>query len=180
MVDIGNFSVIMSEESGGCGMVIIKLAAYILAITVVLTLASRVMWLLFVLFAFRTWNAVLPLDFLSSHVPIVNGVSYFFIILALAIGTYYLVVQLTKELEWVRYVVLLFMTLWVFRNYSLADVFLFKDWLVAHGYWGVEYWLDQLKEVFTAEPGQIEDTFTGIFEEVFGWFISVWEFVKRI
>lgn len=161
-------------------MVLVKLAAYILAITVVLTLATRVMWLLFILFAFRTWNAILPLDFLSSHLPFINSGSYFFSILALAIGTYYLVVQFTKDYEWVRYIVLLLMTIWVFRNYSLADVFLFKDWLVNSGYWGVDYWIEQVKQIFTTDTEQLETTFGNIFEEVFGWFVQVWEFIKRI
>lgn len=156
-------------------MVLIQIAGYILAITVVLTLASRLMWLLFGLFLFRSFNALIPIETLQLFLPAANSFIYFTVLALMSAGVYFTVMKLTRELEWVRYVILFILTIWVFRHYSLADLLLFKDWLSQSGYWQVEYWTGQAKEVFTGGPDGISSGFLFVFESVMGFLKGLWE-----
>lgn len=153
-------------------MFIIKLAAYILFITLIIYISTRALWLVFLLFCFRFWQAQLSYKFLSQYIPFKNEFDYALLILLLAVATYFLVMYATKRLEVVRYVILLIMVIYVFTTYEIKDIFFFKDFLEKQGMWSMDYWKDQIKTLFTAP----QDTVVAIFKEVWS---TIWEFMQR-
>ncbi|WP_088362422.1 hypothetical protein [Bacillus cereus] len=158
-------------------MILAKIAGYILAVVVVLGLSVKLLWLFFIMFMYRTFASLIPFEWLSSHIGLSNHLVYFIIILVLSAATYGLLLRFTIDLPWIRYIVLMALMLWVFTNYTFADVFLFKDYLVSKGMWGVDFYLNQIKELFKTSPDAFADLFKSVFEEVFGVFSKLLDFV---
>ncbi len=150
-------------------MIIAKIAAYIIAIVAILGLSVKFLWLFFILFTYRTISSFVTYDWFQQ-IGIDNHFIYFVVILVLSLVAYGLLLRYTVDLPWIKFVVLSLLMVWVLKNYSFQDVFLFKDYLQANGMWNIDWYVNQFKEIFTTGPEAFAELFMGIFRDAFGIF----------
>lgn len=154
-------------------MIIAKIAAYILSIVVILGLSVKFLWLFFILFLYRTIASLIPFEWVSEHIGLQTHSVYFVIILLLSILLYRLMIRLTNDLVWVRYVILSVLILWVFNNFSFSDIFLLKDYFESNDMWKVTWFVDQFHQLSQTGVEGYVNLFSSVFAEVFGVFESI-------
>lgn len=156
-------------------MILVEIAAYILFITLILFFSTRVLWLFFLLFCYRFWESVLTYEVLSKYIHFSHDRDYFLVLIIISVLTYFIVMAATQSVEFLRYILLLVMALYVLRQpeYGIKEVLMFKDYLEANGMWNMDYWVQQIKNLFTAKDSDI----LGVFEKIADSFIN---FFKRI
>ncbi|MGF7535632.1 hypothetical protein AAGG74_18420 [Bacillus mexicanus] len=148
-------------------MIVATIAAYVIAILAVLLLSVKFLWLFFILFAYRTYSSFISFEWFKK-IGIENHFIYFIIILVLSIVTYLLVLRLTVDLIWIRYVLLALMAIWVFKNYQITDILFFKDFFQSKGMWNIDFWTNQMKQIFGTDRDSYASLFSDAFENVFG------------
>lgn len=147
-------------------VIVATIAAYIIAILAILLLSVKFLWLFFILFAYRTYSSFITFEWFQK-IGIENHFIYFIIILVLAIVTYLLVLRLTMDLIWIRYILLGLMAIWVFKNYQISDILFFKDYLQSKGMWDLNFWSDQFKQIFSTDRDGYASLFADAFDNVF-------------
>ena len=161
-------------------MNLVVIAAYILFITVILIFSTRILWLLFLLFCYRFWEMFLPLDKISQFIQLTHDWHYHLMLWILAAITYFCVYFLTMEMQFIRYIVLLIIAFFVIRHYEITDIFFFKDYLDAHGMWSLDYWVNQVKEIFTSSSEEKESLFGKVWEDVKGAVRAIFGYGKEL
>ncbi|MDU9693763.1 hypothetical protein WKH56_09770 [Priestia sp. SB1] len=150
-------------------MIIATIAAYIIAIVAVLGLSVRFLWLFFILFTYRTYATLIPFEWFKS-IGLENHSIYFVVVLILSIATYLLLIRLTMDLTYIRYLLLLLLAIFVFYKYEFKDIFFFKDYLESKGMWNIEWYQQQFKEIFKTGPDGFAKLFAAIGDNVFSIF----------
>lgn len=150
-------------------MIIAKIAAYIIAIVAILGLSVKFLWLFFILFMYRTYASIVPFEWIQQ-IGLNNHFIYFVIILTLTLVTYGLLLRYTVDLPWIKFIVLFLLMLWVFKNYSFQDIFLLKDYLESKGMWNLDWYKNQIKEIFNTGPEGFLELFKRGFQDVFSVF----------
>lgn len=150
-------------------MIIAKIAAYIIAIVAILGLSVKFLWLFFILFMYRTYASIIPFDWIQQ-IGLDNHLIYFVIILTLSLITYGLLLRYTVDLPWIKFIVLFLLMLWVFKNYSFQDIFLLKDYLESKGMWNLDWYINQIRDIFNTGPEGFLELFTRVFQDVFSVF----------
>lgn len=154
-------------------MLLAEIAIYIFLFVLILYLSYRVMWVVFFLFAFRFWDMILN-KFSFEALETLTPKQRFMLLVILAFVTYLSVVLTTMKIPMLRYIFLAILIIAAIRVYSLTDILFFKDYLEASGMWSMDYWINQVKKVFSLKPEQI----IGMFEKVFSVFVEF--FVKMV
>jgi len=156
-------------------VILVEIAAYILFITLILFYSTRVLWLFFLLFSYRFWESVLTYDLLSKYIHFSHDRDYYIVLIIVSVLSYFIVMAATQSVEFLRYILLLAMALYVLRQpeYGIKEVLMFKDYLEAHGMWNLNYWGEQVKNLFKAKDSDI----LGIFERIADSFVN---FFKRL
>jgi hypothetical protein len=160
-------------------MILVQIAAYILIITAIVVIASHALWLVFFLFAFRFWEAVISKAWMAEHLHVVSAVDYRIIILIIAAITYFAVHIATNQLGagLLKYIFLLVMALYVFRHYTFEDIFFLKDYLTSKGMWSMDYWITQGKNVFSMKENTIVEVFKSIGQNIADFCGRLWGYV---
>jgi len=163
-------------------MLLVEIAAYILFITLILFYSTKVLWLFFLLFCYRFYESTLTYSFLSKYIHFSHERDYFIIIIILSILTYFGMILLTKNMQFLRYILLLAMALYVLRqpDYGLKEVFLFKDYLKDHGMWNSQYWVDQLKALFLLGDEQHKSIFEKVLDNIISFFQRMIQYVRGL
>lgn len=154
-------------------MLLAKIALYIFIFTFVMYLAHRALWLIFFLFNFRFWEMIM-MQFTNEFFASLTPIQKFLILTLLSIVSYLSIFFTTIKMPLIRYIFLAVMFIASIRVYDISDIFLFKDYLVESGMWGFDYWVGQIKSVFSLESGGI----LKLAEEVMGVFVNF--FVKIV
>lgn len=150
-------------------MIIATIAAYIITIVAVLGLSVRFLWLFFILFMYRTYASLIPYEWFKG-IGLENHSIYFITVLILSIATYLLMLRLTMDLVYVRYIILAMLAAWVLYKFEFENVFFFKDYLESKGMWNIEWYQQQFKEIFKTGPDGFAKLFTSIGDNVFSIF----------
>ncbi|QJX80606.1 hypothetical protein [Priestia megaterium] len=150
-------------------MIIATIAAYIITIVAVLGLSVRFLWLFFILFMYRTYASLIPYEWFKG-IGLENHSIYFITVLILSIATYLLMLRLTMDLVYVRFIILALLAAWVLYKFELKDVFFFKDYLESKGMWNIEWYQQQFKEIFKTGPEGFAKLFASIGDNVFSIF----------
>lgn len=145
-------------------MILVQIAAYILFITAIIIIASQALWIVFFIFSFRFWSLVISKEWMAEHLNVMSSVDYRIIIAILAAITYAAVHIACRTITSpiLKYIFLVIMALFVFRHYSFNDIFFLKDYFSSKGMWSLDYWITQVKNLFSLK----ENTIVGIFKSV--------------
>lgn len=159
---------------------LITIAAYILFITLILFIATRALWLVFLLFCYRFFEGLLPYEKLVEHIGFKNVTDYHLFIFILSLVVYFAVVVACNTITTpiLKYIFLVVMMLYVFKKYDFHDIFLFKDYLEAKGMWGLDYWVEQLKSIFTTSVDDKKDVFKDAWDGTMNFFKRLWSYVS--
>lgn len=147
-------------------MSLINIALIILSIGIITTLSFKFFWFFSVIFLYRFVSYFITFDWVSNTLGIDKHYIYFLFILSVSFGIHYLIIRMTYDLLWVKYVFFILIVIWVFRSYDFNEIFLLKDWLEYNGLWGWENIKEQLIELFTTTPKEFEGYFTNAFKNV--------------
>jgi hypothetical protein len=160
-------------------MFIVHLASYIFFITIIIFLATRILWLVFFLFSYRFFESILPVSWFQQHIDLVPGSDYDYYILLIIITaiTYFAVMISTRSIPILKYFFLLAVTLYVLRKYQFADVFFFRDYLQAHGMWSLQYWIDEIRSVFIGTSAQNKGIIWHAWDVVLGTIKHIWGYI---
>jgi hypothetical protein len=153
-------------------MFLAEIAMYIFLLTFVLYLSFRVMWLVFFLFTFRFWEIVMfsvAGDFMLS----LTSFQKFALLFIIAMVTYLAIFFSTLSFPIIRVIVLGLLFIFIIRKYSIMEILTFKDYFVATGMWDWDYWIGQIRAVFTFDTDKI----FGLFDKVIG---NVADFFTKI
>jgi len=160
-------------------MVVATIAAYALLIVIILGLSVRFLWLFFVLFTYRTLSTLIPFEWFQKN-GLDNHMIYFVVVLVISVAIYLLLIRLTMDLIWVRFVALLLMVVLVLYRHGFQDVFLFRDYLEANGMWNIKWYQDQLKEIFTTGPDGFLNLFKSVGDNVFSIFEKMYNGLSQM
>jgi len=150
-------------------VIIATIAAYIITIVAVLGLSVRFLWLFFILFTYRTYSTLIPYEWFKS-IGLENHSIYFILVLILSIATYLIMLRLTMDLTYLRFLILGALAAFILYKYEFKDIFFFKDYLESKGMWNIEWYQQQFKEIFNTGPDGFIKLFTTIGNSVFNIF----------
>lgn len=156
-------------------MILVQIAAYVLFITGIIVIASNALWIVFFIFSFRFWEIIVSKAWLAEHLHVTSSVDYRIIIAILAALTYAAVhtACMTIASPTLKYIFLIVMALFVFRKYDFHDIFFLKDYFQSKGMWSLDYWVGEVKNVFSLK----ENTIIGIFKSIGQ---NIVDFVERL
>lgn len=161
-------------------MLLLEIAAYIMFTVFIMIVASRVLWLVFFLFCFRIWEALVSFELLSTYMEITNVRDYFILILILSAATYFLVMIVTKDIAFLRYVFLLVMVIYTLRVHEITDILFFKDYLEAAGLWDLEFWKNQWKQLLSFSITDFQNILGNIWGKIISFFERIFVGAKNI
>jgi hypothetical protein len=153
-------------------MVLAQIAIYVFLLVFTLYLAYRAVWIIFFLFNFRFWQMIFEKfspDFISS---LTSG-EEFLLLTFVSIVSYTTLFFTTIRMPIIRYILLAVLFVAAIRVYSLQDILFFKDYLSNNGQWDLDYWIEQLKDVFTFDAKEIIGMFNGILDTFVGFFSKI-------
>lgn len=161
-------------------MLLIEIAVYILFITLILFFSTRVLWLFFLLFCYRFWESILTLEKLSKYIDFKQPRDYYIVLIIISVITYFIVLAATQTIPVLQYILLTIMALYVLRHYELRDVLVFKDYFEARGMWNIDYWVGQVKNLFTADKSVFMDIFDSVAKSIGNLFRRMQAYVQGL
>ena len=130
-------------------MIIAQIVMFILIGVAAITITPKILWLVFFLFCYRFWEAVLPYHWLSKHISFSSERDYYVTLILLASVVYGLIMVVTRNQMVLQYALLGVMVLYTLKEVSLSDVLFFKDYFEAKGMWSISYWTDEGKKLLS-------------------------------
>lgn len=161
-------------------MLLLEIAAYIMFTVFIMIVASRILWLVFFLFCFRIWETLVTYELLSTYMQITNVRDYFILLLILSAATYFLVMLVTKDIPFLRYVFLLVMVIYTLRMHEITDILFFKDYLEAAGLWDLEFWKAQWKQLLSFSIADFQNIIANIWDKFVSFFERIFVGAKSI
>ena len=167
------------HRKAGDHMILVQIAAYILFITAIIVIASHALWIVFFIFSFRFWEIIVSKAWMAEHLHVVSDTDYRIIIAILAAITYGAVhvACMTTSTPILKYIFLIVMGLFVFRAYSFHDIFFFKDYFESKGMWSLDYWVGQVKNVFSMKENTIIEVFKSVGKGIVDFVERLWGYV---
>lgn len=160
-------------------MMLATVTAYILAIVVILGLSVKLMWLMFLLFLYRTYSSFFPFQTVSETLGFADHWIYFGFIFTLSVITYGIIWRFLREVPLLQFILLGVLVLWTFTHYSLSDIFFLKDYLTEKGLWNMDFYVQQVKEIFSTGPEGFSKLFQTVFENVWGIFTKIVDYLSN-
>lgn len=156
-------------------MLLVQIAAYILFITLLVHFSTKVLWIVYALFIYRLTESTFTYAFLLKYFKDMQVSDYYIIIIAITMILYTITMVIILKVPALKYIVLILLIIYIMMKpqYGLSEVFLFKDYLAANGMWNLDFWIQQIKSLFTMENNAIIETFEKIMSNITG-------FLKRL
>jgi uncharacterized membrane protein YobD (UPF0266 family) len=163
-------------------MILVQISAYILFFTLILFIATRALWIVFFIFSYRFWEAILSKEVLHKYIHFKGDFDYYIFIIIIALITYFAVVIAANSLTSpiLKYIFLVVMMFYTFQKYSFEDIFFFKDYLKAHGMWGLDYWTNQIKEVFVSSADDKKSVMRVIWDKTIHGLVRFWGYFAHL
>lgn len=171
----------MAKKAGGY-MIVLQIAMYILFITFLVFIATRMLWLVFFLFCYRTLSGLVTFQWVQQHTGIDTPGYYTIFILILTAAIYFAIVIASNAIgsPILKYVFLIIMMLYTFATYKIEDVLFFRDFFESKDMWGWDFWKNQIKELFTVSTDKKEGFITQLFQNFWDGFIKFWGFFANL
>lgn len=147
-------------------MTIATIALYVVVIMGVLTLSTRMLWALFIVFTYRTLSLLIPYDWVFGHIAPISHNVYFIVLLLVSVGGYLALMRFTYDFKWIQIVVLLLLGFITLKNFDILDVFLLRDYLESIGLWGFDTLVEEIKEIFTLGPKGFAELMGNIMQNI--------------
>jgi hypothetical protein len=158
-------------------MFLAKIAIYIFVFTFVLFLAYRALWLIFFLFNFRFWEMIMT-KIAPGFLHTLSPLQSFMLFAILAFITYLSIFFTTMKMPLIRYIFLAVMFIAAIRVYNISDILFFKDYFQKSGMWSLDFWIKQIRAVFTLNSGQMLNMGQGVIQNFVDFFVKIVKAVK--
>lgn len=160
-------------------MVLAQAAIYVFLLVFTMYLAYRALWVVFFLFNFRFWQTVL-VKILPEFMNSLTAGEEFLLLTIVSIISYTALLLTTLKIPIIRYIMLVILFVAAIRVYSLQDILFMKDFLSEKGMWDWDYWINQLRSIFSFNTEEIIGMFNGILDTFVGFFEKMTEFIRGL
>ncbi|MFP3725739.1 hypothetical protein U8V72_11110 [Priestia filamentosa] len=160
-------------------MVLVKIALYIFIFTLIMYLAYRALWLIFFLFNFRFWEIVIE-KYFPHFAGNLQPFHKIMLLTFIAFISYLFLYTLTMKMPIIRYILLAVLFVVAIREYSITDILFFKDYLKNNGMWGMDYWYEQIRKLFSLKEGDIITSFNEVLDNFVNFFLNIVKEIKKL
>lgn len=173
---------IIWTRCGGDRVLVFEIAAYIFFIVLIDFVSPRILWLVFLLFCYRFWEAILTYEFLSNYIDFANMRDYYIALVIVAVASYFLIMLATHNVPYLRYIFLLVMVLYTIKvhKFELSNIILFKDYLEAKGMWDIQYWINQFKDLLKLDIENFDKMAKDAWDKFWGVFKRFIDYVENL
>lgn len=160
-------------------MVLAQAAIYVFLLVLTMYLAYRALWVVFFLFNFRFWQMIFD-KIMPEFMGSLSTGEEFLLLTIVSIVSYTALLLTTLKIPIIRYILLVILFVAAIRVYSLQDVLFMKDFLTEKGMWDLDYWINQLRAIFSFNTEEIIGMFSGILDTFVGFFVKIVEFIRGL